>query len=251
MIDRRALVTRTLLACAPYALLREVRAAALDLPSRLSAQRWIRGHTELARALKEGTISQLQWSTEVGRLAQSVDVGQLVAEIGRARLAAAGTPFGHDPVKRFVTFLDESGASVRLSYGAALFSFSHDSVITPHAHKHMGSAHMVVDGKVRIRTFDRVGDEDGALLVRPTADRVAGTGQAAAMTTAKDNVHWFAARSEKAMTFDVIVDGLDAGAEHYLIQPLDVLGGREQPDGTIRARLISFEEASRLYPATV
>jgi len=117
--------------------------------------------------------------------------------------------------KRFITFVDDNGAPIRVAYGAALFSFGKDSVITPHAHRHMASAHMVIAGKVRIRTFDRLADEDGAILITPTADTVAEPGHAAAMTSEKDNVHWFAARSGYAMTFDVIVDGLDKGQERY------------------------------------
>jgi hypothetical protein len=113
----------------------------------------------------------------------------------------------------------------------------------------MASAHMVIAGKVRIRTFDRLADEDGAILIAPTADIVADAGHAAAMTSEKDNVHWFAARSDHAMTFDVIVDGLDKGQERYTIQPVDPIGGEHLADGTIRAQLLSFEESSKRYNA--
>ncbi|MFL5239622.1 MAG: hypothetical protein ACJ8EL_18900 [Rhizomicrobium sp.] len=45
---------------------------------------------------------------------------------------------------------------MKVAYGAALFSFNRDTVITPHAHKHMASAHMVIEGKVRIRTLPSI-----------------------------------------------------------------------------------------------
>jgi hypothetical protein len=147
--------------------------------------------------------------------------------------------------------VDDAGAAVRLSYGTAMFSFDKNSVITPHAHKHMASAHMVIEGKVRIRTYDRIADEDGAILILPTADVVAQAGEAAAMTTDKDNVHWFAARSDRAMTFDVIVDGLDKGQERYVIQPLDPVGGNHLRDGTISAPLLTFEESAKRYTAAM
>jgi len=128
---------------------------------------------------------------------------------------------------------------MRLTYGVATFTFGPDKVITPHAHKHMACAHMVLDGKVRIRTFDRIAERDGALLIRPSGDRVGAVGDAAAMT------------SDNATTFDVIVDGIDHGQPSYLIQPLDPVAGRRLDDGTIIAPILSFEDSMRRYPASV
>ena len=251
MIDRREMLIGSLATFASYALLREMRAAAAELPSTLSATRWVARQEELARALAHGTISQAAWHDGIGSLARSLDVAQLVAEIGRARQRDAGPPFGHDPQKRFVTILAPDSSPRRLSYAAALFVFTPDSVITPHAHLHMASAHMVIEGKVRIRTFDRVADESGAIVIRPATDRIATTGDTAAMTAAKDNVHWFAPRSHRAVTFDVIIDGLDPGPRRYVIQPLDVLGGERRNDGTIRAPLLSFAQSSECYGAAL
>jgi hypothetical protein len=47
----------------------------------------------------------------------------------------------------------------------------------------MPSAHMVVDGRVRVRTYDHIGVEQNAIVVRPTQDVLAEPGHAAAMTT--------------------------------------------------------------------
>lgn len=248
MIDRREFVLGSVAGFAVFALLREARAA-VPIDGRLAARRWILRQDELAKGLAAGTLSGRQWHDSVNALAREVDVAELAAELRSAQTRPAGDPFGHDPVKRFVSFTGDDGAPLRLAYGAALFAFDKDSVITPHAHKHMASAHMVVEGKVRIRTFDRIADEDGALIIRPTLDEIAGPGHAAAMTTAKDNIHWFASRSAQAMTFDVIIDGLDAGSERYLIQPLDPLGGTPRADGTIRAPLLGFEESMTRYSA--
>jgi hypothetical protein len=237
-------------AFAGYALLGEARAAAPG-DRRLSARRWIDRQDELARGLASGSVTQARWRAEVARLARELDVSQLLAEIRRSRLDPAGAPFGKDPVKRFVRFLDEQGRPRRLAYGAATFTFSPDSVITPHAHRHMASAHLVIDGKVRVRTFDRLRDEAGALVVRPTGDHVARAGEASAMTTERDNVHWFAPRSPTATTFDVILSDLDPGQPSYEIQPVDVLGGRRLADGSIRAPVLSFAQSMERYSAAL
>jgi hypothetical protein len=71
------------------------------------------------------------------------------------------------------------------------------------------------------------------------------------MTTARDNVHWFVPRTARAMTFDVIVDGLDAGEERYVIQPVDPLGGQWLENHTLRVSFLSFVESARRYTAAV
>ncbi len=250
MPDRRDFILGTLPALAVFALLREADAA-VPTDTRMPARRWVLRQDELARSLAKRKISQVEWHDSVNALARDVDVGELAFEIRRAQTRSAGDPFGHDPKKRFITFIDDKEAPIHVAYGAALFSFDKTSVITPHAHKHMASAHMVIDGKVRVRTFDRIADEDGALLIFPTGDTVAEAGHAAAMTTDKDNVHWFAPRTPHAMTFDVIVDGLDAGQDRYVIQPVDPIGGEHLGDGTIRAPLLSFDDSSKRYTAAL
>jgi hypothetical protein len=245
---RRLALLGPMAAFAAYALVREARAAAPG-DRRLSAQRWIDRQEALARGLHDGSVSDLAWRDEVNRLAGEVDTAQLMAEVSRSRVTDAGPPFMKDPVKRNVRFLDEAGQPRRLTYGAAFFTFAPGNVITPHAHRHMASAHMVVEGRVRIRTFDRLGEEEGALLIRPTGDHVAGVGQAAAMTTARDNVHWFTPKTPRAVTFDVIVSDLDEGQPGYLIQPIDPLGGKRLADGRIRAPILGFEESMRRYSA--
>lgn len=245
MLSRRNLIFSSAGFCS-YALLAEIQARPLSNRS-LAARTWAARQDELARGLASGKITQIEWHRAVSSLAGEIDLESLAAELRRARVRTAGEPFGHDPQKRFVSFLDEAGDVVRLAYGVALFEFSANNVITPHAHKHMVSAHMVLDGTIRVRTYDRVRDEDGALLIRPSSDEMAEPGHSAAMTSARDNIHWFAPRSRSAMTIDVIVDGLDPEQERYLIQPLDPIGGKVLPDGNIRAPLISFERSMDIY----
>ena len=113
----------------------------------------------------------------------------------------------------------------------------------------MASAHLVIDGLVRVRTFDRLRDEDGFIVIRATQDLLAEPGNSAAMTATNDNIHWFAPRSKRAMTVDVIVDGLDKGKDRYLIEPVDPLRGDQLPDGSLRAPRISFEKSMDIYAA--
>jgi hypothetical protein len=232
-----------------YALLGEARA---QQGPRVSADRWIEAQDQIARALSVGEITPLAWMAEVERLARVVDVAELMATVGRSRLRAAPVGSPNDPAKRNVDFLDAAGEPRRLNYGAALFAFEPHNVITPHGHRNMVSAHLVVQGAFRVRNFDRVRDEGEAMVIRPTRDYVAELGQVSAMSSQRDNIHWFVPHGgAPAMTFDVIISGLDPDLPNYEIRAVDPIGGRRLDDGAILAPIMSFADSSRRYTADV
>ncbi|MBV9833201.1 MAG: hypothetical protein JO055_02260, partial [Alphaproteobacteria bacterium] len=71
------------------------------------------------------------------------------------------------------------------------------------------------------------------------------------MSAERDNVHWFVPRTERAITFDVVISDLDAGAPSHVIEAIDPMRGQKQVDGTIRAPVVSFDEAARIYTSDV
>jgi hypothetical protein len=231
------------------ALVREARA--FEGPRPIGVRRWVEDQQDIASALSAGQMSGRQWARNVRELAQAVDVRELMAFVRRQQIKAAGAPFHNDPTKRFVRFIDEQGRPQRLAYGAALFDFEPANVVTPHGHRHMVSAHMVVDGQFRVRNFDRVGDAEGAMLLRPTRDYIAKVGQVSTMCTEEDNVHWFVPQGGRGTTFDVVISGLDEGAPDHVVQTVDPLRAARRPDGTLLTPIISFEESSRRYTAAV
>jgi len=249
MTDRRHFIAATLLAAPTYALLSALATPA-TVASSLADTRvtaWLRRQDEIARALADGAVSGAGWQQAVESLASEVDLDQLADAIARSRMRDLGRGLPSYPVKRSVRFLDADGDPRELRFAAALFEFDATNVITPHAHRHMASAHLILNGAFRVRTFDRVADEPGAILVRPTGDSELAAGAVSTMSGEHDNVHWFVPTTRRATTFDVIVSGLDEGAPNHVIEAIDPARGEERADGTIRAPLIGFHEAARFY----
>ena len=250
-IDRRTLIAGTLAAAPVYALLSMLATTPLALDRRVSARTWIRRQDEIATALATGEIPGPAWQDAVLELATEVDLAALSAEIERAKIRTLGRGLSSYPVKQSVAFVDEQGAPRDVRFAAALFRFDRNNVITPHAHRHMVSAHMVLDGAFRVRTFDRVRDEPGALVIRPTSDEEIGVGTVSTMSDARDNVHWFVPLRDRSTTFDIIVSGLDAGEPNHRIEAIDPVRGDTLADGSLRAPLIGFAEAARRYTPEV
>ncbi|HET7843979.1 MAG TPA: hypothetical protein VFL14_07500, partial [Xanthomonadales bacterium] len=171
--------------------------------------------------------------------------------VASARQQDAGRGSANDPAKRFVTFVDERGERANLHYGAALFRFERGNVITPHGHRYMVSAHLVLDGELRVRTFDRAGEDGDALLLRDGRDGIARRGDVSTMSPTRRNVHWFVPRGAAATTFDVVVSDLEPGRKSFEIQPVDILRATSLRDGTLRAPVIGFAESSERYTARV
>ncbi len=232
-----------------YALLGEARAAVLGRRGSVAA--WIADQDELARALAAGRITGPTWCDEVERLGRRVDLEALMATVQQSDLRRAALSSANDPRKRYVKFLDEHGSPRRLAYGTALFDFEPHNVITPHGHKHMVSAHLVVAGRFRVRNFDRIRDEENAIVILPTRDYVARLGDVSTMCSARDNIHWFVPQGGPATTFDLVISDLDPGQPSYDIKAIDPMRGRHLADGTIAAPIIGFDEAALRYTADV
>lgn len=230
-----------------YAFLAEIGAAQETRGARLSAGGWIKRQQEIALALSRGELRLQQWQAEVESLSRAVDFPELMAEIGRAEVKIVADGMPTDPVKRSITFHDETGARRKLRYATALFTFARDHVITPHAHRNMVSAHLVVEGAFRVRNFDRVRDEDGAIVIRPTVDETIAAGDISTMSADRNNIHWFVPQADRAATFDVIVSALDRSEPSFKIEPVDPVRGTRLADGSVRAPILSFEDSSRFY----
>ena len=242
MLHRRELLR----AFAAYALLAELSRTSAG-QGRRSVRAWLDRQESLARALADGTLDSETWRREVEALGREADVEKLIAD---ALPSASARALPTYPTRRLLRYRGSDGTPRAARYGVVLFEFDRTSVITPHAHRGMQSAHLVVHGVLRARTFDRVGESPGALILRPAGDRRLESGEVSSIGPARENVHWFVPLTDRAATFDVLVTGLDPGGPEYQVLPVDPLGGTELPDKTLRAPLLGFEESARRYSAS-
>ncbi len=244
MLARRELNAALVGAIGTYGLIDAIAgAAAWARATSRGGRRWIEAQQQIAAELRAGRMQPRKWQEEVEALAAEVDLAELLQLTDFAALKASMDFSDGQPSKRFVNFKDAG----RLDYAIALFGFRRGQVITPHGHRNMVSAHLVAEGAFRVRTFDRIGDEPGAIIVKPSLDGRLEPGAVSTMSSQRDNIHWFVAERDECSTIDVIVDALEPGRDRYVIELVDPLGGERRGDGTIRAPIITWDESVAKY----
>ncbi|MGH3054084.1 MAG: hypothetical protein ACRDL7_03785, partial [Gaiellaceae bacterium] len=112
----------------------------------------------------------------------------------------------------------------------------------PHAHDSTVSAHYVLRGQLRARHFERVRDEPGHILLRPTIDRGVGPGAATSVSDQRDNVHWHVAEADSVL-LDIMWMGIDPSRPPST-RFVDPVRADKVAEGVLRApRIESAEEA--------
>jgi hypothetical protein len=218
---------------------------------RPTTDRWLRGIHELCGDLRTNKVSQTQWQERIGQLHSSLPLPELLKFLDFEKLERLiEVPEGRVRSEIF-TFpkLDWLPEADERGWGMPVFAIDRGAAVTPHGHYNMVSAHLVLKGTLRVRHFDRVGEEAEHWVIRPTIDQVSGPGEETSISEQKDNVHWLQnVGREKAFTLDVVAAGLDQSLPYSFRQTfLDPAGGEKLSDGLIRARKISYAESEKLY----
>ncbi|MDI1446603.1 hypothetical protein [Polyangium sp. 6x1] len=206
---------------------------------RRGAEDVFRAAREASQALAEGRLAPVTWQELVEQafrgaspeeIARAIDVEALLARAPAAIRGAAVVPFSsslpENEGKRVVT---------------KLFVLRAGRANPPHAHDNMVSMHYVLRGRFRVRHYDRVRDEPGNIVLRPTIDRILGPGEATSISDARDNVHWHVAETDGVL-LDVLCADLEGRpTDTHLVDPV-----RAEPleGGLLRApRLSTVGEA--------
>lgn len=120
-----------------------------------------------------------------------------------------------------------------------------DRAIIPHGHINMSSAHLILQGEMHLRHYDKLFQEEQNLIIKPTIDKIAKIGESSSISDEKNNVHWFIANTESAFTFDVIM--LNLKDKPYDIYNLDIYQKQDLSNGTMRVPILDVETALKKY----
>jgi PCO_ADO len=222
---------------------------ALAGPVRKEVQAWISRTHQLCADVQGRKIEPREWQRHVEELYARVPLPELLQAID------------FDKLKPGITLPDNRAEAVHAPlpkveglprvFATKVFGMQQGRAIVPHGHRNMVSMHLVLAGEFHLRHFERVEDQPGHLVLRPSIDRVSKPGDLSSISDQRDNVHWLVATKGPAYTFDVIVDQIDPTLGfRWKMDHVDAGGAERLEGGLLRARRIEFDEALRRYGKT-
>jgi hypothetical protein len=186
------------------------------------------------------------WQREVEDTLARFELPDLLRSLDFEALAArARFPSEGEGMERLY-FLDEDGKLQALRFRPFLFTLRRGTAVVPHGHHNMATLHMVLQGRARVRHFDKLEAGAAHMLLRPAGDEEAAPGAVSSISDEFHNVHWFDALSERVFMFNIGVYQVRPGAfgERDYVDPL---AGVPLGDGSIRAPRLGRREAYAKY----
>ena len=187
----------------------------------------------------------MEWQEQVEMLYRVVELKELLQFIDFENLIKGFDYPDLGVNTRPVRFPRLEGLPEQTAFVKKIFGMKKDRSIIPHGHSNMVSAHLVIQGEMHLRQYEKVNHEKDNLIIKPTVDKMVSVGESSSISDEKNNVHWFVANSDTAYTFDVIL--LDLAGEKYDIHNLDIYEKQDLSDGTMRVPIMDVATALKKY----
>jgi len=211
--------------------------------------RWLEDLHQTCGDLKTHALTPILWQEKIEALFSSISLQDLLALMDFEKLMEGLVL--PDRWGAFKTVQIPQIEGVPPLKGQKIFAYRKGRATAPHAHNNMVSVHIILKGTMHVRTYDRVRDEPGFLILKPSLDEISGPGSVVTMSDFQDNIHWFHGE-EESVTFNIPVTHLfpnkhyTTPANPYGMIYVDPNGGITG-DGLIRAPILDFKEAEALY----
>lgn len=246
-LNRREFAQGTLGTLLTYSLLESLSATdAIGDEVRPIAAKWLADLNATSQDLRDKELTQLQWQTEIEKLMQQVKLADLLKYVDFERWIS-DLKFKDRGERAFrPQFPKVQGLPTQLVFGHQIFALKKDRSVVPHGHNNMATAFLILDGEFHGRHYDRLEEDDGFMIIRPTIDRKFKVAEYSTVSDFRDNVHWFKATSDKAYIFNIHVLNVDPKIKkrgRVYVDP----DGEKLSDNRIRAEKIKTAEAYQRY----
>jgi len=207
--------------------------------------RVLRDAVDLGRQLRGSSLTVTGWQDQVEPLMRRCSVAELMSAIDLPALRAQARPVSRGAsilrVPLFHQLGADEGADVKI------FFLREGRSDPPHVHFNLVAAHIVLEGRFRVRHFDRLSEARGGFIIQQTHDRVLNVGEVSSISDERNNGHWHHALS----------DGVLLDVQQGRIDPSLPIRRREMidpepepaasPDASFFARRLSRARALRRY----
>lgn len=208
---------------------------------------WMLDLSSLCADVKGRKLKDLEFQTKLEELYKKVDLAELVKLVNLEKLEA-GVNYPEKGAASLGFDLGKvEGFPARPVFGRQIFALKKGRSIVPHGHNNMCTGFVVLKGNFDGKHYDRVKDEDGYYLLKPTIHDTFKPGQCSTVSDHKDNVHWFKAESDVGFIFNIHVIGYNPENKNPIGRIYVDPDGEKVDGGLIRAKIISSAAAHKKY----
>lgn len=206
---------------------------------------WAIQLNEFCSDLKTDSISTIQWQQKVEELYSKIELEEILKFIDFKKLKKGFEYPDLGVSTKPVKFPKLGGLPEKTVFIKKIFGMKKDRAIIPHGHSNMASAHLILEGEMHLRHYEKIQEDGKNLIIKPTIDQIAMVGESSSISDEKDNVHWFISNTETAFTFDVIM--LDLNNKSYDIHNLDIYESEDLKNGTLKVPILDVQTALKKY----
>lgn len=245
-MDRREFAKGVLATVASFALMDSLFAFnAIGKNIKPITDNWAVELNEFCSDLKTDSISAIQWQQKIEELYSKIELAEILKFIDFENLIK-GLEYPDLGVStKQVKFPKLDGLPEKTVFIKKIFGMKKDRAIIPHGHSNMASAHLILEGEMHLRHYEKIQQDGKNLIIKPSVDRIVVLGESSSISDEKDNVHWFIANTETAFTFDVIM--LDLNDKSYDIHNLDIYESEDLKNGTLKVPILDVHTALKKY----
>lgn len=245
-MNRRSFSKQLLKGLAGFALMESLWGSELVARNiRPIMEHWSKELESYCLDLRKNSLSPLEWQERIDELYRHIELPELLQFIDFETLSRNFDFPDLGVATRRVKFPRLEGLPERTTYVKKIFGMQKHRSVIPHGHSNMVSAHLVLEGKLHLRHYEKLREEDNHMFIRPSIDHLGQPGDFSSISDQRDNVHWFIAESDHAFTLDIIL--LDLDDKPFDIHNLDVLASESLGDGSYRAPILDVETALKKY----
>ncbi|WP_296702284.1 hypothetical protein [Algoriphagus sp.] len=206
---------------------------------------WAIQLNEFCSDLKTDSISTIQWQQKIVELYSKIELEEILKFIDFENLLKGFEYPDLGVSTKPVKFPKLDGLPEKTVFIKKIFGMKKDRAIIPHGHSNMASAHLILEGEMHLRHYEKIQQDGKNLIIKPTIDQISLVGESSSISDEKDNVHWFIANTETAFTFDVIM--LDLNDKSYDIHNLDIYESEDLKNGTLKVPILDVQTALKKY----
>lgn len=211
------------------------------------AHQWLIDLEGLSRDLKKTKLKQAQWQMKAGELFSRVELTDILRTVNFDRLAKRIRLSDDRESVREIKLPQLEGVPADLTYSTIFEALRKDRAIAPHGHRNMATLHLILNGQVHLRQYERLREEPRHLIITPTVDKLCGIGELSTISDEKDNIHWFKGKSEVTYIFNAGIYGVNPSESFTGREYIDPKRGERIKEGEIRVKKLNQQEAFRLY----